>query len=242
VLECDVVCEAAEDGNGARITRLCRNTRHLRDRHPHVRANGKHESGRHDADDGRRRPVDTNRPAHDGRLGAKLADPHGVPDDDHWLRTHPVVLRPKIAPQGRTLAKEAERVRGNERACEMLSRMSVHRDVHAGARVRGEAGERSRSLLPVEKVQVRHAAVAPLRIPGCEVHDAIGVVYRQILQIPAIDDGEDSRIDADAKRQRRHDGGGKPALLDEQPRCKAQILQEGLHAAQSAGFPMLLFE
>ena len=65
----------------------------------------------------------------------------------------------------------------------------------------------------------RHGA--PLRIKGCEVHDAMGLVYRQVLLIPAIDDGENSHVDADTKRQGEHDGSGRRALF---ARCETQIL------------------
>jgi hypothetical protein len=169
------------------------------------------------------------------------ADPHGVPNDDHGLRACPIVLKSKVAPHDRMLAKEAERVRGNERASEMLSRMPLDCDIHAGARVRREAAERSRSLLPVEEIQVRHATGASLCITGGGVHDAIGLVYRQVLQIPAIDDGEHSSVLTPMPRA----GANTTAAVN--PRCltsslAAKILLQRLDRVQSAGFPVLLFE
>jgi len=69
-----------------------------------------------------------------------------------------------------------------------------------------------------------------------------GLVHRQIAQIPAIDDGEHGRVDAHAQREGRHDGGGKPAVLDEQSQRETQIVQEGIEGRQPTGFSMSLVE
>ena len=67
-------------------------------------------------------------------------------------------------------------------------------------------------------------------------------VYRQIAQIPAIDDSEHGGVDAHAQCEGHHDGGGKPAVLDEQSRGETQIVQEGVKGWQPAGFSMPLVE
>jgi len=81
-----------------------------------------------------------------------------------------------------------------------------------------------------------------LRITGTQVHDATGLVHRQIAQIPTIDDGEHGGVDAHAQREGHHDGGGEPAVLDEQSQRETQILQEAIEGWQPAGFSMSLTE
>jgi hypothetical protein len=72
------------------------------------------------------------------------------------------------------------------------------------------------------------------------MHDAVGLVHREVAQVPATDYGEDGRVDAEAQRQRHDDRCREPPLLDEQSRRETEVVQEGIDGRQSAGFAMSL--
>ena len=66
------------------------------------------------------------------------------------------------------------------------------------------------------------------RVHDAERNDLVGVVEWQAAKENGVDEGEDGCVGADAERQGRGRGEGKPPILDQQTGCEPDILPQSI--------------
>jgi len=118
--------------------------------------------------------------------------------------------------------------------------ITVDRDIHAGLGIGGQSSERGQGIPPIEKIEIRDATVATLRIAATQLHDLVRLVHRQVPQVPATDHREHGRVDAHAQRERHDHRGGEPPVPEEQSQRETQIVRDRVQGWQPTGVSMLV--
>ena len=118
-------------------------------------------------------------------------------------------------------------------------------EIDAGSHSAGDGGEQAGHIVPQ---QLPLLAVDPgASVVGLRALDAredgahaLRMRVRQALQHERIHNGEDGRIRADGKRQRKNHCGGKTRIAQQLPHGKLEILPEYAH--RSTSFPSAHFK
>ena len=186
---------------------------------------GKLEGARQDADDRVRDAVERQRAPDDPAIGAHLAAPERVRENDRWGRRRPVVIVGEAAPEHRGDPEHQEQV-SRDPACPQTLRAVGAGQRHRFIAREREGVERPRPRPPVEVVRPRHRDAVPLRVDLVRVDETIGVGQRQRLQENPVHQREDRRRRADAERERREDHEREGWRLRVRPERVPDVVQE----------------
>jgi hypothetical protein len=139
-----------------------------------------------------------------------------------------IVFGAELLPEERLKSKQLEEGRGHgHRADEFCG--VAHHEIDAGGIAPG--GHRVHAPEMVAKEQVPAARLAlPLacRMSTHQLHDAIGFRVRQGPQKYGVDNAEDRRVGANAKRQRDNGSRGKPGCSPKRSQRVSRILQNAV--------------
>ena len=183
-----------------------------------------------DADDGVRLAAEHDGPADDSRVAAEPARPQPVAHDDDMRRARTILLFGERAAAKDRRAEQPEEVGAHLPSAKLLRRV-------AGRVVDDVAAERRHvlddvSLLtPVDELGRRGGRPRALRRRVLEVDDAAWIGRRDWLEEHGIDNGKDSRVHADAERERRNRGERERGRLEERPNRVPQVPQHRIHLA-----------
>src|SRR5262249_31764940 len=196
-----------------------------RDRRPNLGIARKFEIRRHYADNYRRRAVASfERAAHNPGTAAVALPPEAVTEDDYAWAVHQSLFIGERAPQHRLYAESREEI--NRHSC-------AGNDLYAfrflqpdpAARIHGQLLERPALLLPIPEVRWRSpiGALLFLWIERFYGHESSRIV-RKPPQQRGVDDAEDRRVRADAKRKCEYHNQRETGILHQYSRAVAQVL------------------
>ncbi len=208
-----------------------------RSRHQELCCGGERvERGWHDADDLVRKPVQSDRPAHDAGIASEPALPQPRRQDDDLLTAGSVLVRPVEPSMQWRHAKHIVKVGRGSHAEDALGRAFV-REVEAAV-ISSREMFKGRDLIP--NVVVVPARCAPqLAPPGRERQQhPFWLIERVGTQHHGVDDTENGRCGADAQRE-SEDGCGreawmKPALTQ----CEDDVLAEFIQPLSASNRPI----
>ncbi len=189
----------------------------------------------HHAHDLVRLGAQTNGSADDVRVAAEVALPHAGRQNGFVLVTGLALRFREEAALQRRLAKDREQRRRCHDGRESLGPFG-RAERRARSTVDGDVREHGHLRLAIEIV--RHARRAPLgarvRIAVVERDQPLGIRHGERFEHYGPHDAEDRGVGADADGQRQHGGQREAAILDEQPRAEAQVLE---HRAKHVSGP-----
>jgi hypothetical protein len=108
------------------------------------------------------------------------------------------ILGRKAAPARRPYPEHVEISGGHARAAQFLRRSALQQD-EDGAHARLECGEGADVVSPAQERCTGHREVATRLRPLCDADEALRVGVRQRFEQQRVDNGEDRRVDTDAR-------------------------------------------
>ena len=216
--------EATEGSKGPPVTLVLREAGGERQRLPQVGPERELEALGHHPDDGRRYVVQPDDAAEHLRVRAVAGRPDAVSQQHHGRRGRPIVVRAKVAADHGPDAEQAECVRGDARAEELLRAHPRVGDVHRRLAVRRDAPEAPGRVAPVQRVEVRDPLFAPGLVAHRQRRDAVLVVDGEAPEQQAVVGGERGAREAKAQPEGEHRPRRHPGLLHQQARREPQVL------------------
>src|SRR4030095_9270288 len=157
--------------------------------------------------------------------------PEVMAEDHDSLASCPVFLSSEGPAKYRRYTERLEEAFGHAPGGER-DRVGAVGQVQA-VRLRRRQLDQPAALAPVKKIRRRRRLLDPLDLtPLRERHHLVGVSGREWAQQHAVDDAEDGRGRADAKRQREHNDEREAWLLAKGPRGNAHVGPERQSVAE----------
>ncbi len=189
---------------------------------------GKLEPLGHHADQNGRPVVQPNRAADNLGVAAIAAHPEAMRQDRRAGGAVDIVLRQEVATEHGRGAQQPEGVMRDIGPENELGGGLVVADVEPDRKHRGDAVEGLARAAPVLEVGKRDTRRSPQLVTRPERHDAPVIVTGEPREQDGVDDGVHGRGQRHADSQDQDDAEGEPALLDQQPPGKADVLQHAL--------------
>ena len=193
-------------------------------------AQGKVETGRHDADHRVRPAIERDRTADDRSVASEPCLPEAVAEHSD-VHPRPVFLRRERPPQHRPDAEHVEQVPRHLRHVD-AHRRTTPRELGRTLDVRRDPFERLLLTLDIGEVRRRERRVLEVgaREPLLQRHQPFGLVEGKRPDQDGIDDAEGRGVDADAEAERQDYHREEPGMASKRPGSVPQIVQEGRHA------------
>src|SRR5579859_1126037 len=207
-----------------------------REWNPQIRRNWELHAFAHHADDRERPSVDADTLAKDSRVGAEVALPQAVAQDDNLIAASLIFAGGKCPAQGGFDTEGGKKVSGDCGSVNAL-RFSGARQIHIAGSVGRDVLERMTLRLPVKIIGWSNGALLPIG----KSHNSIERRQGKWMNEESLGDAEDGSVDPDAERQCDHDGSREARVLPKHARAKAQVLQKNFQKRQAAALAVIFF-